>query len=856
MSGRPRFRLLLLLLLLPAARAAAQGRDTTVVAGPEYRASDLKDALLGRDYRYLWTTPVRVPFLDLDTTAGGLKPVEVGGGRQTRSLHLLGADGREYRFRSVNKWPDTAEEPAIHGTFVADIIQDQTSSLNPAGALVVPPLLDAVGVLHVAPRLVVMPDVPELGEFREEFAGMLGQLEVAPNEGEDDTPGFGGFRQIADTDRLLEHLEEEPEHRADARAYLTARLVDLLINDWDRNPGNWRWARTDSADAHYWIPLPRDRDYALVNYDGALLVVLRRFVPNSVKFTPEIDNVYGLTLNARAQDRRLLAGLERPAWDSIAAFFQSRITDEVIDDAVSRMPREYHALVAPKTAGYLKTRRNTLREAAEEFYELLATEVDVQATDERDVALVDRRPDGSVLVRLYDADEENRPKGAPFFQRRFLPDETNEVRIDLHGGGDRAVVRGVVDRSLTVRIVGGGGDDVLVDSSAVRSGDAKTAFYDSRGENRFVEGPVTHVSTRPFDAPEEGRSISGEGYRDWGARGATTPAVGWKGEDGPIVGATLTRTRFGFRKMPYASLVGVTGRIGLFSGAVSVEAFGDFRRQNSAAGYSFDVRASQLEAIRFYGFGNASVAEFDPDFYEVRQNRIRGEAAYHLDLPGRSLLRVGPVAELTRTELPPGTPFEETFSGDRVQAQAGALVQYLLDHRDAPRLPRHGVLVELQVEGYPVVRGSGQRFASGTGVVSGYWTPAGVPLGPTLALRAGGRKVTDGFPIHEAAFLGGSQTIRGFASRRYAGDAAVWGNAELRVPVDTVRLLVRGQLGVSGLADVGRVYYDGESPGGWHRALGGGVWFAFRIRNSLLAASATYAHGEDGRIYLKLSAPF
>jgi hypothetical protein len=855
MRGRPLLPFLLLT-LLPAARAAAQGGDTTVVAGPEYRASDLQEALLGRDYRYLWTTPIRVLFLDLDTTAGGLEPVEVGGGRQTRSLHMLGADGKEYLFRSVNKWPDTAQEPAIHRTFVGHLVQDQTSSLNPAGALVLPPLLDAVGVLHVAPRLYVMPDSPELGEFRDEFAGMLGQLEFKPNESEDGDSGFHGFPKVVGTDKLLEHLEEEPEHRIDARAYLTARLVDLLVNDWDRNPDNWRWARADSADVHYWVAVPRDRDYALVDYDGALMIVLRRFVPNAVKFTPEIDDVYGLTLNARAQDRRLLAGLERPAWDSIAAFVQSRITDEVIDEAVSRMPREYRALVGSETAAYLKTRRNTLREAADDFYELLSTEVDIQATDERDVALVDRQPDGAVRVRLYDADEENRPKGAPYFQRRFLPEETNEVRIDLHGGGDRAVVRGAVDRSLTVRIVGGGGDDVLVDSSVVRSGNAKTAFYDSRGENRFVEGPVTHVSTRAFEEPEEGRSISGEGYRDWGARGSTTPVVGWKGEDGPIVGATLTRMRFGFRKIPYASLVGVTGRVGLFSGAVSVEAFGDFRRQNSAAGYSFDVLASQLESIRFYGFGNATVAEFEPDFYEVRQDRLRGVAAYHLDLPGRSLLRVGPVVQLTRTELPPGTPFEATFSGDRNHVQAGALAQYLLDRRDAPLLPRHGVLVDLEVEGYPIVEGSGESFASGTGVVSGYWTPAGVQLDPTLALRAGGRKVTGGFPIHEAAFLGGSQTIRGFPSRRYAGDAAVWGNAELRVPVDTVRLLVRGQLGVSGLADVGRVYYDGESPGGWHRALGGGVWFAFRIRNSLLAASATWAHGEDDRIYLKLSAPF
>ena len=39
-----------------------------------------------------------------------------------------------------------------------------------------PPLLEAVGLKSAPPRLYVMPDDPALGEFRQEFAGMLGTL--------------------------------------------------------------------------------------------------------------------------------------------------------------------------------------------------------------------------------------------------------------------------------------------------------------------------------------------------------------------------------------------------------------------------------------------------------------------------------------------------------------------------------------------------------------------------------------------------------------------------------------------------------------------------------------------------------
>lgn len=89
--------------------------------------------------------------------------------------------------------------------------------------------------------------------------------------------------------------------------------------------------------------------------------------------------------------------------------------------------------------------------------------------------------------------------------------------------------------------------------------------------------------------------------------------------------------------------------------------------------------------------------------------------------------------------------------------------------------------------------------------------------------------------------------MRGYFSRRFAGDAVVNGGAELRVPVGTVNFLVRSQLGLFALADVGRVWFDGQSNGGWHTGVGGGFWLAAIGR----AVSVAYAHGESHRLYLK-----
>ncbi|MDL1892514.1 hypothetical protein FBQ87_06440, partial [Sphingobacteriales bacterium CHB3] len=77
----------------------------TVIPGPEYKAGWLHEALFGKHYRDIWTSPAKVKVLDLETFAGGLTPIKQGGGFQTKSLRFQGKDGRQYAFRSTNKDP-------------------------------------------------------------------------------------------------------------------------------------------------------------------------------------------------------------------------------------------------------------------------------------------------------------------------------------------------------------------------------------------------------------------------------------------------------------------------------------------------------------------------------------------------------------------------------------------------------------------------------------------------------------------------------------------------------------------------------------------------------------------------------
>ena len=212
---------------------AEQAPLTRHILRARFRAGGFKRWLYGRDYRDLWATPIEVTVLDLDRVGGGLTPLCTGGAGQSISLHFTGQDGRRYTVRSLDKDPMKRKWDELKNTVVDDVLQDMISALLPTGALVVDPLMEATGILHAKHTLVVIPDDQRLGEYRKNFAGLIGMLQEHPSEGPDDTPGFAGSRKISGTEKLWKRLEKTPCNRVDARAYLKARLAELNKTAWD-----------------------------------------------------------------------------------------------------------------------------------------------------------------------------------------------------------------------------------------------------------------------------------------------------------------------------------------------------------------------------------------------------------------------------------------------------------------------------------------------------------------------------------------------------------------------------------------------------------------------------------------------
>jgi len=868
---------LALAILAVGRNASAQGpaaeRTVTVVAGPEYEAGPMKRKLLGDGWREVWVTPLTAPVLDLSRYAGGLKFVRRAGGNQTLTLHFAEEKGwREHLFRSVNKFPVAqAMPPEIRGTLLGDIIQDQTSTLFPGGALMVPPFLEAIGALHVKPVLYVMPNDPRLGVYKDSVAGMLGTLELSPQEAPNDSAGFAGSRKIVSGDTFLETVEEARMHRLDEREFLAVRLIDFLVNDNDRTADNIRFARFGKDSAYNWRPLPRDRDRAFVNASGLLINFLVRPVyPKLTAFGPTYD-FKALTFESHNLDRRLLQRLTRSDMEEVAQRVQRTIDNRVIDNAIAALPPSWRSRTGAdeelRTA--LRARRDQLPDITREFYRWLSGEVDLHGTDEKEQAAVTRHTDGRVTVVLKGAGDSAHV--APFFSRTFLPSETREVRLYLHGGADSAAVRGASSDDIIVRVIGGGGDDILADSAG---GDG-TRFYDSQGENDFVTRSGTRVNVQDWIPPEQGAGVRFDApWRpDWGRSLGWGPTFDWVDGAGLIVGAGPRYKSYGFRRLPHHWKVDANLLVAPKNGRLGVNLDVDHRKENSALALTLAARATRFEAFRFHGFGNDTERP-RRDLALSQQDNIAVEPAlvWHIGwrtreglpgpfakaenvLPGLppviGKLTFGPVFYWTDADPEPGSPFAlESARGRTVEGRMGVRVALEMDQASRGPATERGWSLDANLAGYPPLWDVEETFNTASAVGTLYLPIPGDAA--HLAFRAGSAFASGNFPLQHAPAIGGRETLRGYHFQRYAGETSAFGSAEVRIPVGTLPFLVRWRLGVFGLADAGRVWFERRSPGGWHTGVGGGIWLSSLGQTVSLA----YAYGEQGRFYLQRGMSF
>lgn len=806
------------------ARIVAPADSVTAAIAPEYdRVSNWHRFWLGENNRKLWALPVKMRVLNLGTEKGGLTVAKLGGGMQTRSLRLKDASGREWVLRTVQKYPARALPENLRPTIAKDILQDQVSTANPFGALVVPALAEALGLPHANPELVYVGDDPGLGQYRKDFANAVYLFEEREPADADDTDN---------TEKVQKKAEDDNDVSIDQRLVLRARLLDMLVGDWDRHEDNWRWEKKKTKNGDRYSPVPRDRDKVFYKTSGVFPWILSHqwLKSNLQPYSDDVRDIAGWNYNARFFDRYFLTEPDRKDWEKEIRLVQKTITPELAEKALKQMPDTAWKISGPALLDVFIARLANLRKIALGYYDFLAVTADIPLSEKRefvDVAYLDK---GAVRVRINNRKKDG-TQGRLLYSRTFLPAETKEIRIYGLAGEDVYTVSGEARSALKVRLIGGRDKDVFkVDSDFRNAG--RLFVYDR--EHGGDELPPSSDARIRLSQDSLVNAFNSRSFRY--NRFGPMAMLNYNIDQGIQARVGLIMERQGFRKDPYAVKHELWAN---YSTGRNSWIFTYEGRWKKAIGQNdLSVSLNSLgpnNLTNFFGIGNET--EFlrhdagGINLYRNRLDYLTGDIRLHRDIGRNMRANLGIGTEFYTSSIGENNdrylrsynllhPEEKVFD-DKFYAGIVGGLKY--DTRNSESAPSRGFYWNTTFTARRRLNGEGTGYGRISTEFNFYIRVPDSTF--VIANRIGGGTVTGDPAFFQMMQLGGVNNLRGFHTNRFTGKTMVYHNLDLRLKLfDFTSYLFPGTVGLLGFHDTGRVWVPGQSSSRWHHGYGGGIY--------------------------------
>lgn len=817
----------IILLTLPNYTLAQQNKldSVEVVIAPEYdKVSKTHRFFFGDNYRKAWSTPVTVRKLLLSKEKGGLEIVKLGGGLQTKSLRLRNSSGREWVLRTLQKYPERNMPENLRATIAKYILQDQVSTANPFAALTVPPLAEALGIPHSNPEVVFIGDDARLGEFRKDFANNVYLFEERiPDDSE----------KTDNSAKALKTLKSDNDAVVDQKMVLRARLLDMLLGDWDRHEDQWRWDRVKNGKSITYTPIPRDRDQVYYKTSGVLpWVVAHQWLKS--KFQPyeeEIRDVKGWNFNARYFDRTFLTNLAEQDWMEQIEYVQRTLTDQVIANAIKKLPPSIWDLDGKYIEQTFIKRRNNLKKQALEYYRFLAIYVDIPASDKHERFLLDYRQDGNINVQINKKLKTGEVQQM-IYQRTFRPQETKEIRLYGFDGEDNFIVKGNYRSKIKVRLIGGGDTDTFsIDSGFINK--QRLYLYDRSDKKNIVLNPKLAKSRMQNDTTVNQYNRTAFVYDRF------MPVISAEYNNDYGVSAILgfSDMKQGFRKTPYAFHHEFLVRYSTGRKSFLISYHADWKKAigKNDLGINIISRGPNNQS-NFFGIGNNTNFSDEDDnitYYRNRYDYINGDVSLGRTF-GKLRFKLGVAAQMYNSSFSNNeNKYLSEYQSEQPQSVAFGTRWYTgitfginMDTRNHPLLPNKGQLWQVAINSMQSLQQGNRRYTDLHTDYAFYLNPD-QHANFVIANRTGFGTVLGKPEFFQMMKLGGPQTLRGYRTWRFTGQTTAYNNLEFRLKVlDFNSYLLPGKVGLIGFHDIGRVWSKGESSSKWHNGYGGGIYFS------------------------------
>ncbi|WP_221392978.1 outer membrane protein assembly factor [Dyadobacter sp. NIV53] len=830
------------LIVKPALAQQTVEKDSiTMAVGPEYNEiSSLHRFFLGSHNRAVWAAPVKMRVLHISKEKGGLKILQLGGGMQTRSLRLKDPSGREWVLRTLQKYPDRKLSGALKKTIASDILKDQVSATHPFSSLAVPPLAQALGIPHSNPEIVYLAEDPALGIYSKDFAGQVFLFEERAPLDVDKT---------FNTESVQRKIRDDNDNSVDEKLVLRARLLDMLLGDWDRHEDQWRWERIREKKRDTYIPVPRDRDQVFYKTSG----IFPWFVSHQwlrSKFQPyenQIRDMKGWNLQAQSFDRYFLNQLDENDWKEQINFIQKTLTDEMIASAVNGMPDTVVHISGKEIIAKFISRRNSLETQALEYYRFISKEVEIPATDKHDNFVIRNNDDGSLLVTV-DKLKKDGSIDHPTYQRTFNPEITKEVRLYGFDNSDRFAVTGTQASPIKVRIIAGSGNDSVTVASGLRN-KHRIFIYDRKDEENSF--PDRSQALLRLSNDTLVNSYDKHSFRYDRFAIVTTGSYGV--DKGVSLMGGFSYEKHGFRKEPYAYRHELLADYSIARKSFLITYMGDFKKVFGDNNLMVNVKSRGPNNVsNFFGIGNNSIFVNEGKqkiaYYRNRYDYITSDVSLYRDIKnwrvsaGVAGQYYSSGEENNKDKFLSAyneqNPAEKVFTN---KGYAGVLTNAFYDTRNKGIVRTGGIYWNTTLAGYTGIAGSHKKYIHLS-------SEFGFTLNPdhdsvwVISNRTGGAAVFGDAEYFQKVKLGGINNLRGFNTGRFTGETMLYNDLEMRLKLFDFRsYLLPGSVGIIGFNDIGRVWMPGETSNKIHVGYGGGI-YVIPAQLLVLEAAVGFSH--------------
>lgn len=369
---------------------------STIYSERQTKAGKFYSWLWGNHYRKYYALPIEAKTKNLSDMDPGYSPVREGGGNQSNSLRLKTNDGQEFVMRGIKKsavrflnaqaFKKNSFGSELNNTFPERFLLDFYTTNHPFTGFAVNNMIDKLGIFHSNPELYYIPKQKSLGRYNQNYGDELYMIEERFSSDPKTLQSLDNASDIISTSDVLKNMRKDGKYSVDQDLYIRARVFDMLIGDWDRHEDQWKWAEYKVGDKVVYKPIPRDRDQAFSNYDGAAFKLLMNIpaIRHMKTFKDDIKSVRWMNMEPYPMDLIFLKNANQEDWTAQAKYIQAHLSDNDIDHAFDNLPKEVQDKTISDIQRKLKLRKGKLGDYATRYFDVLQEKIPLTGTVNKD----------------------------------------------------------------------------------------------------------------------------------------------------------------------------------------------------------------------------------------------------------------------------------------------------------------------------------------------------------------------------------------------------------------------------------------------------------------------------------------